>query len=133
MKSDHADLVELLPKVLKDFVRLIGFDATMEIVKRRGGVRLYIPKNPHIEHDLAKLIGLENLIKLSRVYGLEDHFDIPKAHRLMLQVRNDKIRAEYGPKSAAQLAREHQLCERQIWSIVGPQSGHNSGQKSLGF
>lgn len=132
MKHDWVDLsTELLPQVLQDFVRLIGLHATMILVEHFGGRRLYIPVNATPEHRLAKLIGLENLAALSRVYGLEDHFDIPKAKRALLALRNDKIRAEFGPKSASQLALEHDLTERQIFSIVATGEQVNADQVQL--
>lgn len=130
--SDWTDLsTELLPKVLQDFVRLIGLAATMILVENFGGRRLYVPVNPHPDHQLARLIGLDNLAKLSKVYGLEDHFDIPKAERALRHLRDQRIRAEYGPKSASTLAREHSLTERQIWNIVGRQAADNPDQTSL--
>ena len=127
-----ADLsIELLPRVLQDFVRLIGLAATMILVEHFGGRRLYIPVNPHADHHLAKLVGLDNLTQLSKVYGLEDHFDIPKAERALRHLRDQRIRAEYGPKSASSLAREHNRTERQIWNIVGRQAEFNAAQDSL--
>ncbi len=127
-----ADLsTELLPQVLQDFVRLIGLVATMLIVEAYGGRRLYIPINPHADHPIARLIGLEKLAILSKVYGLEDHFDIPKAVRALRHLRDEKIRAEYGPKSASTLALEHKLTERQIWNIVGRNDDANTDQNQL--
>lgn len=130
--KDWSDLsTELLPQVLQDFVRLIGLAATMILVEHFGGRRLYIPINPHPDHHLAKLIGLDNLAKLSQVYGLEDHFDIPKAERALKHLRNEKIRSEYGPKSVSTLAREHNLTERQIWNILGDPSALDTSQSQL--
>lgn len=130
--NDLADLsTDLLPQVLQDFVRLIGLAATMILVENFGGRRLYIPINPHPDHHLAKLVGLDNLTQLSKVYGLEDHFDIPKAERALRHLRDQRIRAEYGPKSASFLAREHHLTERQIWKIVGRREDKKPDQNSL--
>jgi len=110
---------ELLPKVLQEFVRLIGLHATMLLVERFGGLRIYIPLNPTADHQFAQIIGFENLVKLSQEYGREDHFELPKAARALRALRDAKMRAEYGPKSLRQLAAEHQLTERQVTRIVG--------------
>jgi Mor family transcriptional regulator len=127
-----ADLsTELLPKVLQEFVRLIGLPATMLLVERFGGLRIYIPLNPTPEHHFAQLIGYGNLIKLSQVYGREDHFELPKATRALTALRNAKIKAEYGPKSLRQLASEHRLTERQITRIVGAADLVNDDQSEL--
>jgi hypothetical protein len=117
---------DLLPQLLQDFVRLIGLPATMILVEHFGGVRLYIPGNPTPEHRLAKLIGFDNLVSLSKVYGLEDHIDIPKAEAALLQLRDAKIRAEYGPKSAEVLAREHHLTRRRVLQIVALEPSNDS-------
>ena len=82
-------------------------------------MRIYIPLNPTADHHFAQLIGLDKLLKLSAVYGREDHFELPKASRALLAIRNEKMRAEHGPKSIRQLASEHQLTERQVTRIVG--------------
>lgn len=121
--KNWADLsMELLPKVLQDFVRLIGLQATMLLVERFGGLRIYIPLKPTADHHFAQLIGLDNLRKLSEVYGREDHFELPKAERALLAIRNAKMKAEHGPKSIRQLAAEHRLTERQVTRIVGGDS-----------
>lgn len=131
MKTWSDLSTELLPKVLQDFVQRIGIAPTMLLVEQFGGRRLYIPLNPHPDHHLAKLIGLENLTKLSSVYGAEDHFDIPRAMRALKHLRDEKIRSEYGPKSASTLAQENGLTERQIFNIVGPDKAANSSQSKL--
>lgn len=121
---------DLLPQLLQDFVRLIGLPATMILVEHFGGVRLYIPAIPTEDHRLVKLIGLENLAALSKVYGLEA-IDIPQAKAALIHLRNQKIRAEYGPKSASKLAREHGLSERMIFIIVGAQAANDANQVNL--
>lgn len=123
--------VELLPQVLQQFVQLIGLSATMKLVEKFGGRRLYVPINAHPEHGLAKLIGFDKLVKLSLVYGAQDHFDIPRAHRALRHLRDAKIRSEYGPKSASILAGEHGLTERQIFNIVGGSDSPDDGQSAL--
>lgn len=130
--NDWSDLRDdLLPATLQDFVRLIGLAATMILVEHFGGTRLYIPVKPSPDHHLAKLIGMDNLVKLSRVYGAQDHFDIPKAERALRHLRDQKIRADIGPKSARVLALEHGLTERQIWSIVGRPANRATSQNEL--
>jgi hypothetical protein len=119
LKSWSDLSIELLPKVLQEFVRLIGLPATMLLVERFGGLRIYVPLNPSPDHQFAQIIGLENLQKLSQIYGREDHFELPKAERALKALRNAKIKAEYGPKSVRELASEHGLTERHVTRIVG--------------
>lgn len=123
--------IELLPKVLQEFVRLIGLPATMLLVEKFGGLRIYIPLNPTPEHHFAQLIGFANLERLSEVYGREDHFELPKAERALLALRNAKMRAEYGPKSVRQLAAEYGLTERHVTRLVGDDQAANDDQPEL--
>ena len=130
MKS-WADLsTELLPKVLQEFVRLIGLPATMLLVEKFGGLRIYIPLNPSPDHHFAQLIGYDNLVRLAQVYGREDHFELPKAARALTALRNAKIKAEYGPRSIRQLAAEYSLTERHVTRIVGAEAD-NADQAQL--
>lgn len=131
MKDWSSLCVDLLPAVLQDFVQHIGLVCTMLLVERYGGIRLYVPHNPDKEHVLAQIIGLDNLLKLSRIYGGEGHFTIPKAQRALRAIRDAKIRSEYGPRSTSFLAREYRLTERQIWTIVGRRSQPNPNQNKL--
>lgn len=122
---------DLLPSLLQDFVRLIGLVATMQLVERFGGLRIYIPANPTPEHHFAQLIGFDNLVKLAQVYGREDHFQLPKAERALIALRDAKILADYGPKSVRQLAAEHRLTERHVTRIVAAAHLKNDDQAEL--
>ncbi|MBX3660714.1 MAG: hypothetical protein KF740_19945 [Ramlibacter sp.] len=125
--KNWADLsTDLLPKLLQDFVRLIGLQATMLLVERFGGLRIYIPLNPTADHHFAQLIGFDKLVKLSSEFGRETHFELPKAQQALLAVRNAKMRSEYGPKSLRVLAAEHNLTERQVTRIVGADTSNDT-------
>jgi Mor family transcriptional regulator len=118
--SENID-TSLLPPLLQDFVRLIGVTATMGLVRRYGGLRIYIPSPDRVtdDHPMAQIIGVSALKKLAGVYGQESHFQLPKAERALLAVRNAQIAAEYaGEKTARQLAMEHRLTEGQVVRIV---------------
>ncbi len=125
MQAWESLSIQLLPAVLQDFVRLIGVQATMALVDRYGGLRIYIPAKPTPDHAFAQLIGFDNLLALAKVYGREDHFTVPKAKRALEAVRNAKILSEYGPKSLRKLADEHRLHERQISRIIARAEAKN--------
>lgn len=113
--------VDLLPPLLQDFERLIGLDATMALVRHSGGLRIYIPTPERVtrDHPFAHEIGLGSLLKLAEVYGGEAHFQLPKAERALIQVRNARIANAYSThKTARELAVEYRLTERQIVRIV---------------
>lgn len=122
---------ELLPPLLQEFVRLIGLQSTMALVERFGGLRIYIPLHPTPEHHFCQIVGYENLVVLSKIYGREDHFQLPKAERALKALRNAKIGSEYGPKSMRTLAHENNLTERQIARILAEIQLQDTKQTAL--
>ena len=113
--------IDLLPPLLQDFERLVGLKATMALVRVYGGLRVYFPTvdRAQADHPYAALIGLDNLLKLSQEYGGQQHFQLPKAERALLAVRNARIAADYGAdKTAREIAAEHGLTEGQVVRIV---------------
>ena len=121
--NDLADVTnpDLLPPLLQDFERLIGLAATLDLVRARGGLRIFIPTPARVtpEHALAKIIGVEALLELANEFGGEAHFALPKAVKALLAVRNSRICDAYAThKTVRELALEHRLTERQVERIV---------------
>ena len=124
MKDWAALADELLPPVLQDFVRLIGLRHTMALVEHVGGLRIFIPTPDRVtdEHQFAQVIGTASLRKLAEAYGGLEHFQLPKAEKALLAVRNARIAADYQTsKTARQLAAEYRLTERQVVRILSDQ------------
>ena len=102
--AGHPDL----PHALQEIEALIGFDATMKLVDRWGGVKLYVPSQIGGRHRIARAIGTEAAQRLSNTYG-GDRIDMPRAHvyrvvRRQIEVYRrhkagepvEKLAAEYG-------------------------------------
>jgi len=107
----------LLPPMLQELVRACGLRATMELVRHYGGVRIYVPERLDSSHPIVRVMGQRGARALSHIYARET-ISVPLATSALRETRRRRIRAEYGRKSAAQLAREHGLTERSIWRIV---------------
>ena len=135
MKSWTALASELLPPRLQEFVRLIGLPATMLLVERFGGLRIYIPAAATVDHPFAELIGYDNLVKLAEQYGIDgtgDRFLLPRAERALNAVRNAQIRTDdVESKSLRELAIEHQLTERHVSRIVAGMQTSGDRQATL--
>lgn len=135
MKPWTALATELLSPKLQELVELIGLSATMSMVERFGGLRIYIPANPPEEHPFAEVIGYANLVKLAEAIGVDgqgDRFLLPKAMRALNAVRNARIRDDYqAGKSTRTLAIEHHLTERHIERIVSGVRPTNERQTNL--
>jgi len=107
----------LLPPALQEIVEACGLRAAMALVHHYGGVRLYVPEKLDSSHPIVKTMGQRGARGLSDLYARET-ISVPMATQALRELRRRRIRAEYGHKSAAQLAREHGLTERSIWRIV---------------
>lgn len=113
--------INLLPPLLQEFERLVGLQATMALVQKWGGLRVYFPTPERVteEHPYAAVIGIEALLKLAKEYGGLPHFQLPKAERALQAVRNARIAAEYATnKTAREIAAEYGLTEGQVVRIV---------------
>jgi len=110
---------ERLPNSLKEMVDIIGLEAVEKLVLAYGGTRLTVPKTMHEGHRLAKLLGLEFAQRLSENYALE-RFDVPTANVATKAIRNRRIRElnRRDKVSVRLLARQFDLSERQVWSIL---------------
>lgn len=113
--------IDLLPPLLQEFERLVGLQATMALVRRWGGLRVYFPTPERVteDHPYAAVIGVDALLKLAEEYGGLPHFQLPKAERALQAVRNVRIAADYATnKTAREIAAEYGLTEGQVVRIV---------------
>lgn len=114
----NGDLdIGLLEPLLRDWVQLIGLNATLAIVEKHGGTLLNIPEKAEQNADLVALIGAEKAAILGRHYGKERPL-VPKALDALRAARDQAIRSQREHKSMRQLAREYGLGERRIRQIT---------------
>lgn len=112
--------IEDLPVSLADLVTLIGLNATLNLVKHWGGITLYVPANMQPSHIIARRIGYTAASKLASVFALNE-IQVPKAERALRRARNRLIRERHKAPyshSAARLARDFYLTERQVFAIL---------------
>lgn len=114
--SDAID-VSLLEPLLREFVRLIGLEATMAIVEKHGGTLLSIPRKAGANEDLVALIGADKAAILGKEYGGERPL-IPKALDALRDMRDRQIREQRERYSMRELARRYRLGERRIRQIT---------------
>lgn len=117
MAAPAPELLDLLPKDLRDIARLIGLPKTLVLVKHRGGRRFYFPVGVDPDHDLVGLIGREDAEVLCRAYPGE-RLEIPRAVGYARALRDlDILQRRARGVSQSTLAGEHGLTERQIRNI----------------
>lgn len=107
----------LLPGILLEICELIGIQATLKLVAKYGGVRLYVPKTLRPDHDLVVIIGRELAEYMEERFGGEV-LEIPKALLANVALRNVTIKQEYEVLSQRQIALKYHLTERQVRNIL---------------
>lgn len=116
----------LLPPLLRQIVRAIGAPLALSLVRSRGGTRLHLADGPL----LRDLIGPDATRALLTAFAGRQEITLPKADKIIAQLRNHAIRAEAGGKSLMQQALEHDLTTRQVQNIragLAAGGGHESG------
>lgn len=121
----------LLPPKLAELVDEIGFPATLKLVEKWGGIRLYVPLEDNLsaEHPIAKELGLDVARKLARAHS--EWLEVPRAARYLRGVRDKIIREAYDDASAARLARRFGMTRRNVFYIVGREEPDEPTQPDL--
>lgn len=106
-----------LPPQTKAFVALIGLAETIKLLQARGGSPLYIPKLSDKTRTLPEILQPDSIKKLATSAMAGHIIDLPKADKLLQQLRNLDIISQRGIKSRRELAKEFNLTTRHIQGI----------------
>lgn len=126
-----------LPPLLEAIAHRIGMAATMRLTQHLGGVRIYIPTPERCteDHQLAKIIGLPNLLALAADFGgAASKIQLPKGQAIVLAARNAEIVRKSRHLSNRQLALEYGMTEdhiRRILTAADARNQHQSAQMRL--
>lgn len=108
--------IELLTTRMQELNSVIGLDATLKLVKKFGGIKIWIPKKPKSGHQYELLIGEEAFKKLTAYYG-DTYLDVDKCVKVLQAHRNQQILADSEDLSDSQLALKYNLTMRHITRI----------------
>lgn len=72
---------------------------------------------PILLQDLVDLIGIENFIKLIKVYGGSSLY-IPNENSILKPIRNRLIKEYFNGNNYKQLAKEFKISEMQVRNII---------------
>lgn len=107
-----------LPPVARMLVRAIGLRATLRLLLARGGTQLHVPVDATRAVALVGVLSPDEIRALAQRYGAQ-RLDLPKADKLLRQIRDAAIRADRERLSAAAVARRYGLSRRQVIAISG--------------
>ena len=113
----ERDQVELssLPPQMRRLIAVLGFDATIKLLRERGGRRIWVPKTAAGDRVLAQVVGHRALEALVEHYAGE-MLELPSDEKLLIQMRNRMLVARRAEgASYAELAQEFGVSRR--WAI----------------
>jgi Mor family transcriptional regulator len=115
-----ALIAEDLPARLADVAEAIGLVATLKLVTRFGGIRVYVPRPEYIteDHELARAIGLDAARKLAQLC-VGERFSVPRAAKAIRRARDRALVRDRRSMSIPQCAHKYRITERQVYWIVG--------------
>ena len=146
--ADFADLLHLLPPSFAGIVAIVGAERAFSLVKHLGGTSFKIGANKRkggkaLHFALAQWVGEEHATRIETALKGQRELYIPKCEALLREMRNRQIRHDFDgltlqklPMKAhlaiKNLARQYQLSERMVWSIVNsPPAQPNHTQPGL--
>lgn len=116
--DDPPESHQELPQSLTEVLEVIGLPSTIKLVKEYGGTRIFVPSRLKAQHKLANLLGFEHAQRLSQYFAGES-LSIARAANAIRAKRNKDIARRYDEgETTPSLAREYQLTERQVYTIL---------------
>lgn len=109
-RAEDMDL-QLLPPLLRRFVKEVGLEKTLRVVERCQGQRTYFPREPSPQHWLSELIGTAEARKLGEICH-SDAFVVPKATAALRELRDRRFMSLRADTSLREAAKEIGLTRR---------------------
>lgn len=122
MKQEQDELLDYLPENLRTVIQLTDYRTALTLINQFGGTDYIFPPLKSIteSHELAKLIGFNNLKKLCQYWDCCSVY-IPKADRYLNKIRNMRIKedleqlgATVGKDAQIKIAKAHGVTTRHI-------------------
>lgn len=111
-------LEEDLPGSVADIAQAIGVPATLKLIERFGGSRVYVPEWERIteDHAIARAIGLAAACAVAKLCA-KNRLEMPRAASAFRRARDRAIREDSRSASVSNLAFKYRLSERRVYQI----------------
>ena len=120
---------DLLPPQLRKLVCVVGFSEALKLVQAKGGIPIYIPANPNASCQFSGILKHESVVLLAKEFGGQT-IDLPKADKLLAQLRDLYIVNQRGSTTGRKLAHECGLTWRRIKQICAA-AKEDDGQSDM--
>lgn len=110
----QEEVAKLLPRSFASLRKAISINALLAMIDAFGGTRILVPMHPDGARKLAKVIGLEDLRRLSKLAG-GCRIEVPLGAKLRAALR-DRALADMGTRGASirELALRFGMTERAV-------------------
>lgn len=110
-----VEISRLVSKDIKRMIEAIGLPLTLQVLRRHGGTRIRKPrgKDPMM---FPAVIGKDAARSLAKLYEHAEYVTLPKADKILQEVRDTAIRADR-ELGLNELAERWNLTTRQILNI----------------
>lgn len=108
--------IRYLVPIIRKLIGIIGIADAMKLLVARGGTPLWVSKNPDDAHGLLAIFPRETVAKLCAELPT-GWIEIPKADKVIKQVRDYYIQAGKKEMTYPELAIRFQLTRRRVISI----------------
>jgi hypothetical protein len=108
--------VKLLVPVARELIELIGIVDALTLLERRGGVPLWVTVSADKADALKAILPWEAVVVLCAAKGGR-WLNLPKADRVVRQVRDYYLRLDRQVMTAAETALKYRLTRRQVINI----------------
>ena len=125
--------LDLLPESVKQMLEVLQLTSVITLINVYGGSRIKVPKRADADHELALLLGFDELKRFSLTYGgLVITF--PRCIKAMNFVRDNAIlRDKRIGLTQSQLARKYKLTEVAVCNALRRAEQHEYKQHSHHF
>lgn len=115
----------MLPPQIRFLVELIGLPDTVKLLKAKGGHRLLIPTGKQETNQLNNIISSEAVKILCNSQYAGHRLTLPKADKILDQIRNLHIRASAESTTKSELASQYNLTQRHIQRLRNEDQDNN--------
>lgn len=129
LNIEHEDLElvdpKLLPPQIRFYINVIGLPDTLKLLQSKGGTFLRVPLSAN-GTELEKILGYNSANKLCEVIGGEIK-ELPKADKILMQLRDRAINEARKTMSASQAALKFNLTRRHIINLTNEDAENPNG------
>lgn len=115
----------LLPPQIRFLVELIGLPDTFKLLKAKGGHRILIPTGKQETSLLNDIISDEAVKILCNSKYSGRRLTLPKADKVLDQIRNLHIKSSKGSITKSELAHQYDLTQRHIQRLRNEDQDNN--------